>query len=331
MAVRIGILSYAHMHAASYMACINEHPNAVLAGVADDNPERGKKAADAYNTQFVPSYEALLGQDIDAVVVASENIHHRRLTELAAKAGKHVMCEKPLATSVADGQAMIQACRDAGVKLMTAFPCRFSPAMNSLRDAVQSGAIGEVLAMKGTNRGLMPGGWFIELDKSGGGAVIDHTVHVTDLMRWVTKKEPIEVYAEISNRMYHQEWDDCGMLTITFEGGVFSTIDTSWSRPKTYPMWGDVTLEVTGSEGVIAMDMFAQNIIRYDDEGRRISWLNWGDNIDYGLVDAFVTAIAEDKPAPITGEDGLAAVQVALGAYKSRETGQPVKLPLGNG
>lgn len=328
MAVRIGIMSSAHIHAASYMACINQHPNAILVGVADDNAERGKQAAADFDTKFFQSYEALVQADIDAVVVTPENIKHREFTLMAAKAGKHVLCEKPLAVSVAEGRAMIEGCRQAGVQLMTAFPCRFSPAANRLKQAVESGAIGEVLAMKGTNRGWMPGMWFIELEKSGGGAVIDHTVHVADLMRWVTKKEPVEVYAEISNSMYHQAYDDCGMLTITFEGGVFSTLDTSWTKPRTYPMWGDVTLEVTGTEGVVTMDMFAQNIIHYNDEKKRVDWVFWGDNIDYGLVDSFVTAVAEDKPVPITGEDGLRAVEVALGAYKSRDTGMPVRLPM---
>ncbi len=328
MAVRIGVLSFAHMHASSYMASVNQHPDAVLAGIADDNAERGKKAAESFQTKYFDSYEALLASDIDAVIIASENIHHRALTLAAAKAGKHVLCEKPLATTVEDGRAMIQACKDAGVQLMTAFPCRFSPAMVRLREAVQCGTIGEILAMKGTNQGLMPGGWFVELEKSGGGAVIDHTVHVTDLMRWVTGKEPVGVYAEISNRMNHEVYDDCGLLTITFDGGIFGTLDTSWSRPKTYPTWGNVTLEITGTEGVIAMDMFAQNIVQYDDEGNKVKWLNWGDNIDYGLINSFVTSVAEGNPVAITGEDGLAAVEVALAAYKSNERHVPVKLPL---
>ncbi len=310
------------------MACVNQNPNAVLAGIADDNEERGRKAAETFETKHFASYEALLGSDIDAVIIASENINHKPLTLMAARAGKHILCEKPLATTIEDGQAMIQACKDAGVQLMTAFPCRFSPAMARLREAVQAGTIGEIMAMRGTNQGLNPGLWFIELDKSGGGAVIDHTVHVTDLMRWITGKEPVEVYAEISNRMYHGDYDDSGILTITFDGGIFSTLDTSWSRPKTYPTWGNVTLEITGTEGVIAMDMFAQNLVHYCDDAKRVNWLHWGDNIDYGLIDSFVTSVAEGTPVAITGEDGLAAVEVALAAYKSNLAHQPVRLPL---
>jgi len=329
MAVKIGIMSFAHIHAASYASCVNENPDAILVGVADDDPKRGKEMAERFETRFFPSYQALLEQEIDAVIITPENIKHRKLTLMAAEAGKHVLCEKPIATSTADARAMIDACREHNVKLMTAFPCRFSPPMVRVKEAVDGGAIGDILAMKGTNRGWMPGLWFIELEKSGGGAVIDHTVHVADLMRWVTRREPVEVYAEISNLMYHKDYDDCGMLTITFDNGIFSTLDTSWSRPRTYPTWGDVTLEITGTNGVILMDMFAQNIIHYADEKKRVDWVHWGDNIDYGLVNDFVTSVANDLPVSITGEDGMKALEVALAAYRSRDTGASVKLPLG--
>ena len=328
MSVRIGMMSFAHMHAFSYAVCVNQMPEAVLVGVADDDPERGKKIAEHFRTKFFASYQALLEQDIDAVVVCPENIKHKELTLVAAGAGKHVMCEKPLATTVADARAMIDACNEHNVKLMTAFPCRYSPAMVRLKEAVDGGCIGDILAIKATNHGMMPGGWFIELDKSGGGAVIDHTVHVADLMRWLLRSDPVEVYAEISNLMYHKDYDDVGQLTITFDNGVFSTLDTSWSRPKSYPFWGDVTLDITGTNGVISMDMFAQNIVHYSDESMRVNWLNWGSNTDYGLVKDFVTSVAEDLPVSITGEDGLKAVEVALAAYRSAETGSVIELPL---
>lgn len=328
MAVKIGMLSFAHMHSNSYVACVKQIPEAELVGIADDDMERGRQVAERVGTKLFPSYEALLDTDIDAVIIGSENIKHHELTEMAAKAGKHVLCEKPIATTVADARAMIDICRQNNVQLMTAFPCRYSPSMIRVKESVDGGCIGEILAIKGTNRGRMPGGWFIELDKSGGGAVIDHTVHVADLMRWLLRSEPAEVYAEISNLMHHEEYDDVGQLTITFENGVFSTLDTSWSRPKSFPTWGDVTLEILGTGGVIAMDMFAQNIVHYSDETMRTTWTHWGSNIDYAMVKDFVTSVANGLPVSITGEDGLKAMEVALAAYKSRETGMPVRLPL---
>jgi UDP-N-acetylglucosamine 3-dehydrogenase len=324
MPVKLGMMSFAHMHAHSYAAAINALPGAELGCVADHDPERARSAAQTYSTKAADSYEDLLKQDVDAVVIASENIRHRELTEMAARAGKHVLCEKPLATTSADGRAMIEACRSAGVQLMTAFPCRFSPAAARLKQAVDDGQIGKVLGIRGTNRGRCPWGWFVDPAQSGGGAVIDHTVHVTDLMRWLLGTEVREVYAEISNRMYHQPFDDTGFLTMEFENGVFATLDSSWSRPNAFPTWGDVTVAVAGERGTLTMDMFAQNLVLYSDETGGTTWQNWGSNIDLLMVEAFVDSVANDKPVPITGEDGLRAAEVALAAYASVEAGKPI-------
>lgn len=330
MSIKIGILSFAHMHAHSYAHAINALPDAHLVGVADHDADRARDCAAQYGTTAFGSYEALVAADIDAVVIGSENARHRELTELAAAAGRHVLCEKPIATTVADGEAMIAACREAGVQLMTAFPCRFSPAMVRLKSAVEEGAIGPVRGIRGTNRGRCPFGWFVDRSLSGGGAVIDHTVHVTDLMRWLLGSEVRDVYAEIGNGLHHQEWDDTGFLTMEFENGVFATLDTSWSRPKAFPTWGDVTMSVVGESGVINLDMFSQNLIQYSDRTGGVggvggvTWEHWGSNIDLLMIQAFVDAIQGDKPVPVTGEDGLRATEVALAAYRSAEAGRPV-------
>lgn len=327
--VKIGMMSFAHMHAASYAHSVAALPETELVGIADHDPARAQQMAQHYGVQAFANYEALLAAPgLDAVVIASENKRHRELAELAAAAGKHILCEKPLATSIADGEAMIAACKAAGVQLMTAFPCRYSPVMQRLKAALEAGDTGEILAFRGTNRGRNPGGWFIEKSASGGGATIDHTVHVTDLMRWILQDEVREVYAEISNEISHKEFDDVGFLSLTFQKGVFGTLDASWSRPKSFPTWGDVTLEVLTDKGVLSMDMFSQNLVLYSDKNNGVSWLNWGGNMDTGLVSAFAKAIAEGSPVPITGEDGLRAAEVALAAYRSAELVAPVTLPL---
>ena len=325
--VRIGILSFAHMHAASYAQSIVTRSDTHLAGIADHDPERAERMAQQFGTQAFASYDALLAApDLDAVVIGSENVRHRELCEMAAGAGKHVLCEKPIATTVADGEAMIAACRAAGVQLMTAFPCRFSPVMQRMKAALESGEAGEIVAFRGTNRGRNPGGWFIDKTLSGGGATIDHTVHVTDLMRWITGDEVREVYAEISNHIGHQDFDDVGFLSMTFARGVFATLDASWSRPKAFPTWGDVTLDVITERGTLSMDMFAQNLVLHSDRTGGTAWYNWGGSMDDGLIGAFASAIARDTPVPITGEDGLRALEVALAAYQSAEQATPVTL-----
>jgi len=192
-------------------------------------------------------------------------------------------------------------------------------------EQVKSGAVGKVLAIRGTNRGSNPGGWFIDPALSGGGAVIDHTVHVADLNRVLLGTEATEVYAEIGNGFNHQDWDDTGFLNISYGDGVFATLDTSWSRPKTYPTWGDVTLQVVGTKGVLDLDMFAQSVSEYNDTKGSVAWPFWGSNIDAGLIADFVKLTAgEDVPRIATGVDGLRALEVALAAYRSAKAGEPV-------
>ena len=326
--LRTGIFSFAHMHAASYADALVAHPDAVLVGIADPDAARGQAMAQKFGTAYFSSEAALLDQKLDGVVVTSENVYHRRLVEMAAGAGvRTILCEKPLATTLADGHAMIAACAAAGARLATAFPCRYSPAFQRLRAQVQAGAVGDVLAICGTNHGLMPGGWFTDVSLSGGGAVLDHSVHVADLNRLLLGQEATEVYAEIGNGFYHQDWDDTGFLTIIYEGGVFATLDTSWSRPKTNPTWGDVTLQVVGTEGILDLDMFAQNLVHFDDRAGRVSWVPWGSSADAGLVADFLRlASGKDAPGLATGEDGLRALSVALAAYRSAEAGEPVSV-----
>lgn len=326
--VKIGMMSFGHMHAASYAECLGEISDAELVGIADSDASRGGDMATKFNTRFYRSYEELLGSGVDAVFVGSENANHRKLVELAAAAGKHILCEKPLATTMDDGRAMVAACHKAGVKLQTAFPVRYCTPIQHLKEVVSSGQLGRILAIAGTNRGRNPGGWFIDKSLSGGGAVMDHTVHVADIMRWLTGSEVVEVYAEIGNLICHQDFDDMATLSLTFADGAFGTLDPSWSRPKSFPYWGDVTLEVIGTNGVVGVDTFGQVVNLYSDKDMTHSYEYWGGSSDLKLVQSFVRAVADDTPVDITGEDGLAALEITLAAYESAKRGEAVKLPL---
>lgn len=322
------------MHAASYAAQVQSLPGVELAGVADHDTDRGKVMAAQYGTAVFPSYESLLKSgDVDAVIVCSENNRHRELIELAASYKKAVLCEKPLVTTIEDGEAVIAACDSAGVPLYTAFPCRFHPAYVRLRQTVHGNELGTLLAARTSNHGGNPGGWFIDKTLSGGGAAMDHTVHVVDLLRDLTQAEPVEVYAEINNNINHADFDDVALLTISFDNGFFATLDGSWSRPKSFWTWGDVTITVTGTEGTANLDLFAQNHIVFSDKVGKASQSNWGDDMDKHLVSAFVaalTGLAPPSPLPAgappiaTGADGLKAARVAIAAYRSAATGEAV-------
>lgn len=319
------------MHAGPYLHGLRAHAGVDLVGIWDDDPARGEKAAKDFGTTYSAQTKAVLAQPLDGVIVTSENIHHRALVEeiCQAKNGvKAILCEKPLSTTAVDGRAMIDACRKAGIRLSTAFPCRYSAAFQRVLAVAKSGKLGQIRAIRTTNRGVCPFGWFVEVDKSGGGAVIDHTVHCADLNRVLLGVEAIEVYAETGSNMYHQSWEDCGFLTITYQGGLFSTIDASWSRPrKSFPTWGDVTMEIVADGGVVSLDLFNQTLTYYSESAGNIKSVGWGSNTDDGLIDDFVRAASGGEPENLaTGEDGLRAAEVAFAAYESARTHAPITI-----
>nr|PZN41135.1 MAG: gfo/Idh/MocA family oxidoreductase [Bacillota bacterium] len=322
--MRVAILSFAHMHAWSYAAAVKRNPEAELACIWDEDPDRGREAARRFGCPYVEDLEAALAPETGAVIVTAANAHHKDLALRAARAGKHILCEKPLATTLADGEAMIAAGKGAGVQLMTAFPCRYAPPVIRARAALQAGAIGEVLAIRATNRGRMPGGWFVQKELSGGGAVMDHTVHVVDLIRWLLGREVTSVYAEMATRFHDLEVEDCAILTMELEGGIFATLDPSWSRPPVYPTWGDVTMEFVGTRGTLWVDAFGQNLTLYNNRAQAAQWIGFGADVDEAMVADFIRCARENRTPPITGEDGLRAMEVALLAYESAARGEPV-------
>jgi predicted dehydrogenase len=330
MTLRIGVLSFAHMHAHSYAACLRQMPDIVLVGIADENHERGEREASAFDTRFFGSAEALLEEGLDGAIICSENAKHRPLTELAAPRVPAILCEKPIATTVRDAQAMIDVCAAYGTRLQIAFPVRFSPPVRELKALLDQQRLGRIYAVNATNHGKMPGGWFIDTALAGGGAVIDHTVHVIDLLRWFWNTEVTEVYAEVGYELLHPDLgcDDAGMLSFRLANGVYGTLDTSWSRPASYPTWGDVKIEVVGELGTARLDAFRQNLMLSSNETGTTQSLNWGSNMDLGLMRDFVDMIAAKRAPAITGTDGLRALEVALAAYRSAEQHEPVTLPL---
>jgi len=193
------------------------------------------------------------------------------------------------------------------------------------RERIVAGEIGAVLSASCTNRGTFPGGWFADPRRSGGGAIVDHAVHVVDVLRWITGKEVATIFAESSRRLHRARVEDTGLLMMTFEGGMAASLDTSWSRPaRRYPTWGDVTLEFVGAEGVLAVDAFAQVADVYSVRREKGEQVHYGDSPDELMIDAFLSAVREGRPPPVTAEDGLRAVEVAGAALRSAATGRLV-------
>lgn len=322
MSLRVGLLSFAHVHASGLATLLSATGVEVLAG--DDDLDRGRQGAAATGARFVGDVGAVLEGGVDAVVICAENARHRELTERAAAAGAWVLTEKPLATTDSDGEAMIRACERAGVGLMVAFPMRFAPPVVRAVDLARSGALGRIAALSGANPGTCPGGWFVDPALSGGGALIDHTVHLVDLMCWITGAEPARVYA-CTNRLIGPEHgvETGGQVQVTFSDGTFAALDASWSRLPSYPVWGGLTLEVVGTDGAVSVDAFGEQFLATSDTTRL---LRFGVDPNRAMLAEFVASVRERRAPAVTGMDGLRATAVALAAYRSAASGQPVEV-----
>jgi len=290
--LKIGLLSMAHMHAYSYAEALTHIPGVELTLIADADRKRGEKAAGHYHTRWIGDYEVALKEPLDAVIICSENSRHADMAVAAAEAGIGVLCEKPLATTVEDAKRMVEACQQHRVVLQTAFPMRYNTPIAHMKAQIERGDLGRIIVLNGTNRGQNPGGWFVVPELAGGGAVFDHTVHIIDVMRWYTGSEVKEVYAEVDTRYYDLLVDDTGLLTLEFENGVIAAHDPSWSRPgRSFPTWGDVTLEVIGSEGVANIDAFGQYLSFFGESQGKLRHVAWGDDADLQMVRDFLLCL----------------------------------------
>lgn len=324
--LNVGIMSCAHPRALSYVKCFTSLEFVRFAGIADDDKERGSSFAERYGVQYFSSYDELL-KVVDVAVICAETAKRRDLVVGASNLGRHVLCEVPFATDIDGVREAVDVCKNAGVNLQPAFPCRFSPAAKQAQDYVTSGKIGRVLAMKGAYRSKYPGGWFSEKSLSGGGAVMHNTPHAVDLMRWINGAEPAEVYAEIDGLMIPGDCDDSAIVSVKFSNGAFATIDTSWSRPKSYPTPTDASLVVVGTEGSVRLDLYGgQKMDVYCGESDKHDWVSWGDNLDLLMLRSFVESIVNDTSPVVTGDDCIAAFTATIAAYESAKKKEPIKL-----
>ncbi|HOI63496.1 MAG: Gfo/Idh/MocA family protein [Mesotoga sp.] len=321
---KIAILGIAHMHGYSYARALKGMNDIEIAGLYDEDRSRMNRACEDLGIKPCEHPEELVAGS-DGVIVTSENSTHRKFVEIAAGAGKHVLCEKPIATTVEDAEAMIEVCRRNNVKLQMAFPVRYSASVRKAREIVSGGLLGEVVSLVGTNHGRMPGGWFIDPVLGGGGAVMDHTVHVVDIVRWLLNCEFTQVYATYGTMIHDIPVEDCGLEMFKLSTGQYMTLDCSWSRPKAHPYWGDVTLHIVGTEGTLFLDVFNSKIEVYSNEkGGR--WDNYGDNLDSLMIEEFLKVLREGKEPFTDGNDGLQSLKAVTAAYKSFREGKVVEI-----
>lgn len=329
--MRIGILSFAHLHAEGFQAGLRSIPGVELVGFSHEVGEEGRRYAAQFDLRWFPRHRDLLAEGLDGVLVCSENSRHLELVQMAAEAGLPILCEKPIEATLEAARAIRSACQNNGVQFMTAFPMRFAPSTVALRKAIQGGQLGKIYGVNGVNHSEMPDHhrtWFADKALAGGGAAMDHIVHLADLLRWQFDAEVVEVYAELDNLFYPQQVDvdTAGLLLVKLSNGVQASIDCSWSRPKWYARWGHLKMEVVGERGLSVLDSFAQHVHLYSRSSRPYSWAGFAPDSGRAMLEEFIGSIREKRPPCVGWNDGYQALRVVAAAYESAASHQPVAL-----
>jgi predicted dehydrogenase len=336
--IRFGLLSFAHRtHAAFWAEAITTSPDALLAGIWDDNPKRGAAAARQFNTHFYPDLAGLL-RECDAVGITAETAKHASLVEAAAAAGVHILLEKPMATTLDDCNRIERAVRESGVFFMQNFPKRFDPVNQELVDLVRRGRIGEVGLVRirhGHYHGLDPdfrNQWFADPVQSGGGTLIDEGIHAADFLRWLIG-EPKDVRATISHHLLHLPVEDTAAAIFTFPNGVIAEVTTSWSF-----IAAEETIEIFGTDGTAILsgvDLASRDFAHppylriYDRNRARGHWDGSATTPAFVTGDfhqrgprQFIACIRAGQPPAIGLDAGRRSLAMILAAYGASRTGE---------
>ncbi len=275
--------------------------------------------------------ELLSNPHIHAVYISTTNELHRDQAIAAASAGKHILCEKPLALSIEDAMAMAAAASSAGVILATNHHLRNSAAHAAIRKAVASGKIGRPLSARVFHAGYLPThlqGWRLDKPSAGGGAIFDLTVHDVDALRYVLGRDPIEVVAFAQSAgMTSEGLEDAVMGVIRFEDGIIAQFHDGFTTK-----FAETGLEVHGTEGsLVGRNIMTQRpvgtvLLRNGDGERQLNVD--GGNLYEGVLRAFHSAMKNGSPSA-TAADGIWSLATALAVKKAVATGEAVKVETG--
>ncbi len=309
---------------------LQHFPEIKIQLVTDPEPATEKYVKDK-NINYSSEYDEMItNKAIHAVVLCSPTNTHADYVEKAAKAGKHIFCEKPLDLSLNRVKEVLEIVEQSGVKLMLGFNRRFDPNFLKIKSLVDAGKIGEPQLLKITSRD--PGPPPVSYIKVSGGLFMDMAIHDFDMARYIMNKEVMEVYSKgavMVDKAIGDAGDiDTALTTLIFEDGSMANIDNSRKAVYGY----DQRLEVFGSGGMAKVDNnFPDNHQLYGPDGIHgelplhfflerytTSYLN--------EIAAFVKSIKNNEDVPVSGQDGLKSMQIALAAKKSVLENRPVSV-----
>ncbi|HEY3283037.1 MAG TPA: Gfo/Idh/MocA family oxidoreductase [Armatimonadota bacterium] len=333
---RIALLSFAHVHAHGYAQQVRDHKDAEIACIWDDDPARGKPAAEQYGVPYFSDLSKVLSDgSIDGVVVNAPTSQHPQVIGAAVEAGKNVFTEKALTVTTADSNRLVEAVRRKGIKFMISLPSRTNPEVLFLKKVVDDGLIGKVTLMRARIAHCAAldswfhdgSAWFGDEKLAGGGALFDLGCHTVDVMRWILG-EPASVIAKVNNYSGAYDIDDNSAAVVEFKNKALGILDVSWVHRA-----GPNTMELYGTEGFVGKGYPGGGIVLQSKKAL-------ADGLEGTVhpsnlpkppatpMNQWVASMVEDAPMTITVEDGRNLTELLEGIYTSSREGRSVGFPI---
>ena len=344
MSIKVGIIGCGKIAQVRHIPEYAANPNAEVYGFYDINQARAEELAKKYGGKAYASYEELLADpQIEAVSVCAANHVHAEISIAALKAGKHVLCEKPMAVTLDECKAMVAAAEEAGKYLMIGQNQRLAKAHSKARELIAQGAIGKVLTFRTIfghggpeTWSIDPGSnvWFFDKSKAAMGAMADLGIHKTDMIQYVLGSKIVKTQAVLTTLDKKDATgsligvDDNAICIYQMENGVIGTMTASW----TYYAAEDNTTVIYGTKGELRL---------YDDPKYSVQQINAdGTRIDYqidqiqtndnqtasGIIDLFVDCLVEKKEPEISGADVLHAMKAVFASIESSAKGCAIEV-----
>jgi predicted dehydrogenase len=327
---RVGVVGVG-LHGEMHLVAFSGHPRCDLTCVCDLDPDRARQMAKKYGCDWTTDLADLLTA-VDGLSIATPDFAHLAPALQAIAAGKHVLIEKPLTTDVAEGERMVAAARERGVKLMVNFSNRWNPKFLAAREAVVNGTMGEFVMgySRLSNTISVPTGMLAWATRSGPEwFLFPHTI---DVVRWIVGREATQVYAVgrrgVLTGLGIEAYD--AIQAIVHFGDAFVTFETCWIIPNSWPSAVDSTMTLFGTTGRMEIDQ--------NDQGISLAGNTFATGAPYGLYDShgtkggfylegirhFVDCLVDDREPIPTGEDGLAVTRIIAAIDASIASGSPV-------
>lgn len=337
--LRVGVVGCGsiakHRHLPEYHA----NQNVELVALCDVVLESAEKAVETYGGKAYESYQEMIdSENLDIVSVCTPNYLHAPVSIYASKAGAHVLCEKPMATSKEEADEMIAAAKASGKKLMIAHNQRFVPSHQKAKSLIESGEVGKVYSFRTAFGHPGPEGWsvdgkdswFFRKEEAFIGAMGDLGVHKSDLMRYLLGEEIVEVGAFIeTSAKENTDVDDTAVCALRTESGIVGTLAASWSYKREdnstiiYAEKAVLRLEDDPTHSLVVQYATGE-VVRY--ELGKIQSNDAGGQTGSQVIDHFVASILENKEVLVDGNEGKNSLMVILGALESNETKRIVNI-----